>query len=412
MSEWKSCTLGDVLTLQRGFDLPTQNRIPGKHPVVASTGIVATHNEAKASGPGVVIGRSGSIGGGQFLSNDFWPLNTTLWVKDFHNNNERFCYYLLKSIDFSNFNVGGAVPTLNRNHVHPWPVNRPPRNEQDDIVRVLGSLDDKIELNRRTNETLEAMAQAIFKDWFVDFGPVRRKMQGETDPIAILGGLIENPVNAGPLAALFPDNLGVNNLPEGWGISTLEEYLEIRRGGSPRPIKDFISDVGFPWMKIADATSLTSPFVFQTRERIKVEGLSKTVKLQQGSLILSNSATPGLPKFLMLEACIHDGWLYFPKIEKLPLEFLYVFFLHIRKELVSRGNGSVFTNLKTDIVKAFEFPDAPIAIFDAYRKLVAPLFAKILLSDREIRTLAETRDYLLPKLMSGEIRAGDLELVG
>ena len=201
-------------------------------------------------------------------------------------------------------------------------------------------------------------------------------------------------------------------MPEGWGISTLEEYLEIRRGGSPRPLKDFISDVGFPWMKIADATSLTSPFVFQTRERIKVEGLSKTVKLQQGSLILSNSATPGLPKFLMLEACIHDGWLYFPKIEKLPLEFLYVFFLHIRKELVSRGNGSVFTNLKTDIVKAFEFPDAPIAIFDAYRKLVAPLFAKILLSDREIRTLAETRDYLLPKLMSGEIRAGDLELVG
>ena len=302
--------------------------------------------------------------------------------------------------------------TFNLGDLTKLPIPVPHLSERRTILEVLSSLDDKIELNRRKNETLEAMAQAIFKDWFVDFGPVRRKMQGETDPIAILGGLIENPVNAGPLAALFPDNLGVNNLPEGWGISTLEEYLEIRRGGSPRPIKDFISDVGFPWMKIADATSLTSPFVFQTRERIKVEGLSKTVKLQQGSLILSNSATPGLPKFLMLEACIHDGWLYFPKIEKLPLEFLYVFFLHIRKELVSRGNGSVFTNLKTDIVKAFEFPDAPIAIFDAYRKLVAPLFAKILLSDREIRTLAETRDYLLPKLMSGEIRAGDLELVG
>ncbi len=86
-------------------------------PVIASTGIGGYHNETKVNAPGVVIGRSGSIGGGQYITVDFWPLNTTLWVKDFKGHHPRYVYYLLKSIDFSQFNVGSGVPTLNRNHL-------------------------------------------------------------------------------------------------------------------------------------------------------------------------------------------------------------------------------------------------------------------------------------------------------
>lgn len=119
MNEWQEVTLGDVLTLQRGFDLPVQDRKGGVFPVIASTGEVGRHQEAKVKAPGVVIGRSGSIGGGQYLENDFWPLNTTLWIKEFKGNNERYCYYLLKTIDFQQYNSGSGVPTLNRNHVHP-----------------------------------------------------------------------------------------------------------------------------------------------------------------------------------------------------------------------------------------------------------------------------------------------------
>ena len=118
-SEWKHTTLGEVLTLQRGMDLPVQDRRAGKYPVVASTGVVGRHDTAPVKGPGVVIGRSGSIGGGQYIQSDYWPLNTTLWVKDFKGNNPRYCYYLLKSLDFSTFNAGSGVPTLNRNHIHP-----------------------------------------------------------------------------------------------------------------------------------------------------------------------------------------------------------------------------------------------------------------------------------------------------
>ena len=134
-NDWSEVKLGDVLVLQRGFDLPEKDRRFGAYPVVASTGTVGMHDKAMAQGPGVVIGRSGSLGGGQFIENDFWPLNTTLWVKDFKENHRRFCYYLLKSLNFSQFNVGSGVPTLNRNHIHPILVRLPPIRDPRNLGR-------------------------------------------------------------------------------------------------------------------------------------------------------------------------------------------------------------------------------------------------------------------------------------
>jgi type I restriction enzyme S subunit len=219
---WVDTTLGDVLTLQRGFDLPETDREPGRYPVVASTGPVGTHVEAAVKGPGVVIGRSGSLGGGQFIAGDFWPLNTTLWVKDFKGNDRRFCYYLLKSLDLAHFNAGSGVPTLNRNHIHPLPLSVPiDPNEQRAIAHILGTLDDKIELNRRTNETLEAIARALFKSWFVDFDPVRAKSEGRDT------GLPPH------LADLFPDSFEdseVGEIPKGWRVAPLSDCVDVRRG--------------------------------------------------------------------------------------------------------------------------------------------------------------------------------------
>lgn len=150
-ARWRATTLGQVVTLQRGFDLPIAKRKTGPYPVVASTRLVGTHHRAMVRGPGVVVGRSGSIGGGQFIKSDFWPLNTTLWVKDFNSNDPRFCYFLLKSLNLKQFNVGSGVPTLNRNHIHPLPISVPPIAEQRAIAHILGTLDDKIELNHRMN---------------------------------------------------------------------------------------------------------------------------------------------------------------------------------------------------------------------------------------------------------------------
>ena len=213
----------------------------------------------------------------------------------------------------------------------------------------------------------------IFKSWFVDYEPFRGK------------------------------------LPENWKVGRLGDFVEIKRGGSPRPIQNFLSEEGYRWLKISDVTSLSAPFVLNIAEHIKKEGLSKTVFLKKGSLVLSNSATPGIPKILDLDTCIHDGWLYFTK-SKLSNEFLYLLFKEIRPKLINLGNGSIFTNLKTDILKNFEIPLPSQEILDKFQVIIQLMFDKMLLTQRETKQLEETRDSLLPKLMSGEINVNSVQI--
>ena len=135
----------------------------------------------------------------------------------------------------------------------------------------------------------------------------------------------------------------------------LKDICSIRRGSSPRPIQDYLSNVGMPWVKISDATKSNTRFINSTEQYIKENGVRNSVVVNPGDLILSNSATPGLPKFMSIMACIHDGWLLIDVIDKrLNKMFLYYNLLCIQKQLNQKANGSVFLNLKTDIVKDFE----------------------------------------------------------
>ena len=176
--EWTTRALGEFVRLQRGHDLTASEQRPGSVPVMGSAGPNGTHSEALANGPGVVIGRSGaSIGRVHYSVTDFWPHNTCLYVTDFLGNSTKFAYYLLQTLNLAAFNSGSAQPSLNRNFIYSTPVRVPPRSEQDEIVGVLQALDDRITLLRDTSATLEAIAQALFKSWFVDFDPVRAKQQ-------------------------------------------------------------------------------------------------------------------------------------------------------------------------------------------------------------------------------------------
>lgn len=222
--------------------------------------------------------------------------------------------------------------TLNLKDVREIGIPIPPREERDSITKIIDSIEEKTLLNTQINQTLESIAQAIFKSWFIDFDPVRAKIaakqEGKDSELAamcVISGKSEAELKKMPeddfaelqaTAALFPDELVESELgevPKGWDATALRNFLEIKRGGSPRPIQNFMAPTGYPWVKIADATADPSPFLFKTKEFIIKEGLKKTVYLKKGSLILTNSATPGLPKFLELDACIHDGWLYFPQ---------------------------------------------------------------------------------------------------
>ena len=247
------------------------------------------------------------------------------------------------------------------------------KGEQSKIARILAAIDEKLLLNEEVNKNLEQQSMSLFKSWFIDFEP----FDGQ--------------------------------VPKTWVNGVLGDFVEIKRGGSPRPIQNFLSDSGFHWLKISDATGISSPFINEIKEYIIEAGLKKTVYLKSGSLVLSNSATPGLPKILDIDTCIHDGWLYFPS-SKFSNEYLYLYFKHIRDNLIALGNGSVFTNLKTDILKNYPTNLPTENVLKEFDGLVQPIFAMILSKTRETKRLAEIRDTLLPKLMSGELDVSDIDL--
>ncbi|GEM_PF-127958 len=381
LAGWINTTIGEQATLQRGFDITRKEQREGTVPVISSSGIKSYHDTSKVNGSGVVMGRKGTLGSVFYLEGEYWPHDTTLWVKDFHGNDPKYVYYFFKNMcaELLSMDVGAANPTLNRNHVHPLKVLWPNKLTQKAIAHILGTIDDKIDLNRRMNETLEAMAQAIFKSWFVDF-------DGCTE---------------------FEDS-ELGRVPKGWQVVELGDYVTVKRGGSPRPIRDFVVPEGLPWLKIADATANNCPFIYKTKEFIKEECLKKTVLLQKRALILS-SATPGLPRFLQLDACIHDGWLYFPEKKIFTDHYLYHLFLILRKSLISKGNGSVFTNLKTAILKTEKVVLPPKELILKFEREASELLGRVNKLSIESSTLANLRDTLLPKLISGELRVDEAE---
>lgn len=146
---WTRCRLGDVINLKRGYDLPERKRRPGSVPIVSSSGPSGLHDEAKVRAPGVVTGRYGTIGHVFKIAQDFWPLNTALYVEDFKGNDPSFIAVLLQTINWRAHDGKSGVPGINRNHVHEELVAKPPLREQQAIATVLASIDDKIVSNRR-----------------------------------------------------------------------------------------------------------------------------------------------------------------------------------------------------------------------------------------------------------------------
>lgn len=165
---WKSCELGEVITLQRGHDLPKQSRGDGEIPIISSSGITGYHNESKAEGPGVVTGRYGTLGEVFFVDGEYWPLNTTLFVTNFKGNDPLFVSYFLKTLDLARFNGAGAVPGLNRNQLHKISIRFPPDADlQKQIVTFLKRFDDLIENNQRRIALLQEAALQLYREWFV-----------------------------------------------------------------------------------------------------------------------------------------------------------------------------------------------------------------------------------------------------
>ena len=158
------------------------------------------------------------------------------------------------------------------------------------------------------------------------------------------------------------------------------DVVDVRRGASPRPIQRFLSEKGMPWVKIADATASQTRDITHTKEYIIEEGVGKSVLVEPETLIVSNSATPGLPKIMKITACVHDGWLVFSNYRGITRDYLYYKFLDIQRELTNQANGSVFQNLKTDIVRNFEILVPPIQMQERIVNVLLRIDEKIALN--------------------------------
>jgi len=249
------------------------------------------------------------------------------------------------------------------------------RTEQQRIADLLTSYDDLIENNHRRMDLLEEAARQLYCEWFI-----RLHFPGhEHTPV-------------------------VNRIPEGWGTHILDNLCTVGRGASPRPIADFMGGE-VPWFKIGDATASESIFILDTEERVTHDGAIKSVFVEPGDLVLSNSATCGVPYFAGIRGCVHDGWLHFSDLRRISRPFLYCYLYFKQEELVSSvGDGSTQKNLNTTAVGRLliVIPETD-TLLRQFDDAVEPMYKLIFTLAKQNRKLRVARDLLLPRLMSGEI---------
>jgi type I restriction enzyme S subunit len=372
--------LSDFITLQRGFDLPTARRKEGDAPVIASTGIAGYHNEAKVQGPGVVIGRSGSIGGGQYTADDFWPLNTTLWVKDFKGNNPRFTYYLLKGIDFTRFNAGAGVPTLNRNHIASLRVSSFSPAEQDRVASILSAYDDLIENNRRRIQLLEESARLLYREWFVSL-----RFPGH-EHVKIIDGV-----------------------PEGWKKGSVGDLVNVQSGYAFKSKEWQIE--GSPVIKIKNIENNTIDLDNCQCISQSVADKAQKFLLSGGDfLIAMTGATVGkvgiMPRTKKNYYLNQRVGIMRPIIQPKPIPFLFSFFNteNAQNQILNFAAGSAQPNISPTQIESMKFLLPKEFLLKTYMEICYPLFSQRLILMEQNGRLKQARDLLLPRLMNGEIK--------
>jgi restriction endonuclease S subunit len=372
LGNWRNGELGNFITLKRGFDLPQQKREDGQVPIFSSSGITGTHSTAMVNAPGVITGRYGTIGEVFYAAEDFWPLNTTLFVEDFHGNDAEFIYYFLKTLEWSMFTSASAVPGINRNTVHKETVSLPDIETQRRIASTLSMLDEKIKTNTEINDNLEQQAQAIYHERFETVSP--------------------------------------NDLPSDWRIVTLGEVATISNK-SFNPLKEpeillehysipAFDEARFPVFELS--TSIKSNKFIIDASCFMISKLNPTTKRVWKPYCLTGNAV-----------CSTEFIVYKAKDQSIT-DFLYSVIdsgsfsdfmcSHVTGSTGSRQRTTPSDTLSYELILPSEDELAE------FQSLVSPMYAQMRINAIENDKLKRLRDSLLPKLMSGEIDVSAVQL--
>jgi type I restriction enzyme S subunit len=375
------------VTLQRGFDLPKANMRDGPYPVVGSTSIIGYHDKYKVEPPGVVTGRSGSLGTVQFIDEPYWPHNTSLWVKDFKGNHPRFVYYLLQGLDFARFNAGAGVPTLNRNHLDTLEVDVPSLPMQRRIAGILSGYDDLIGNSQRRIKILEVMARALYREWFVNF-----RFPGHED----------HPRVASPLG----------EIPNGWEVISIEDVCELVTDGShssPKSVEEGMPMASSKDMHDWGLTMETCRFISRADFDSLVRNGCKP--LRNDVLITKDGAN--YLKYIFVNSKESDVVLLSSIAILRPNTRINPYLLAaILKSPENKGRlknyvtGAAIPRIVLKDFKRFQFVLPSRAVQRRWAQIAEPLAEQCLQLVEKIQILRRTRDLLLPRLLSGRV---DLE---
>jgi type I restriction enzyme S subunit len=304
-----------------------------------------------------------------------------------------FLYYSIKLNRkwLLNQGNGSIFKNLKVDILKEFQIHIPSLDEQDKVTKILNCIEDMIDINNQIINKLEEMAKTTYYYWFVQFEFPNEKGK----PYKSSGGKM-----------VWNETLK-RDIPIRWKVKKIEEVLKITRGASPRPIEEYLSEKGMPWVKISDATATDNRFITKTKQYIIEKGISKSRPLQIDTLILSNSASPAIPRIMKIEACVHDGWLIIDNYTHgITKEFMFHYFEQERPRIVNMGNGSIFKNLKTDYIKELNILLPPENLLKALLPQLETISETVYLRTKENQKLTELRDWLLPMLMNGQVKVG------
>jgi type I restriction enzyme S subunit len=404
----KEKKLGEVFTLQRGFDITKKEQSDGPYPVVSSSGINSYHNEYKVKGPGVVIGRKGTLGTSFYLEGDYWPHDTSLWVKDFKGNNPKFIYYFLKALPHEKLDSGSANPTLNRNFVHLLEASIPNPNEQVSLAQVLTDIDKKIDLNNKINIELEAMAKLIYDYWFVQFDFPSDSPENKGKPYKSSGGkMVYNEVLK-------------REIPDGWDVNFLTDWIESDKTGDwGKESEQGNYTLQVDCIRGADINGLNGKGKVKSPNRFILEKNSHKLLAPFDLIVEISGGSPtqstGRMTFLtpeMFERFNHPLICSnFCKAISLKDNNYFYNFVYQWNSLYSNGvlfgwegKTSGIKNLLFDaFVSKHNVCKPPERLAKEFSKVIEPIQQKKQKALKENAELESLRDWLLPMLMNGQV---------
>jgi len=359
---WRKVKLGEWIELKYGFGLPEEKRIKGDIPVYGSSGIVGYHKKPAVNTQGIIIGRKGNVGAVYFSSGPFYPIDTVYFIDSLKKDGDlKFFYYLLKTIDFKKVDINVGVPGLNRDTAHSLDILIPEDlNEQKRIADILSSFDDKIELNNKIIKTLEEMAQEIFKEWFVKFRfPGWQKVK-------------------------FVDS-ELGKIPEGWEVRKFEEIMEFLSGKNP------------------DSTTFDSSGKYYIYGSNTIMGKSDKFLYNGPIVILARiGSNCGALRLSIAPCWISNNTAGIKGKNGISTFFIYLLLKNFDFNQIKEGTGQPYINIKA--LKSYTTALPSRNILKNFEEVIFNFYFKIQQKVEENQTLAELRDLLLPKLMSGEIR--------